>query len=371
MSNSERIQPIEHVKVTGGDRERGQMLGEAVRQRIEHSLDTYQQLFALCDISWQQAIEKSQRYVDQTRTFSPSFFDELEGVAQGSGTDFDSLFALNSRTEILPPDFLSRAVQGAGASKVTSINECTSLATNTSDAVWLAQNWDWCGTQRQALCLIDARTDSGLNYFTVSEAGMLAKIGLNSAGFAVTLNILRTHNDGQKTGIPVHVLLHRLLGVESVAEAKELVLSNRYSSSSNVMVADSSGDMASFELSPSGCKVLETDSDRLCHTNHFLHNELVANDVGRIDNESTINRLTRAQSMMSGAMSFANIRTLLCDQRDGLESICRFPDSSMPAIAQLETVCSVIMNLTERTLAVSGAQPSISEYVHYSFTDID
>ncbi len=70
-----------------------------------------------------------------------------------------------------------------------STNECTSLATASSDTVWLAQNWDWCGTQREALCLVDAKTGSGLRYFTVTEAGMLAKIGLNSAGFAVTLNI--------------------------------------------------------------------------------------------------------------------------------------------------------------------------------------
>ena len=81
MPDSDRIQPIEHVKVSGGDHERGRLLGEATRQRVEHSLDTYQQLFALCNISWQQATEKGLRHLDQTLAHSPEFVEELEGVA--------------------------------------------------------------------------------------------------------------------------------------------------------------------------------------------------------------------------------------------------------------------------------------------------
>ena len=386
MSDGKRIQAIQHVRVSGGDHERGRQLGEAVRHRIEHSLDTYQRLFSLCDISWPQAIEKGMRYFDHTLAYSPGFVDELEGIAKGSAMDIESLFTLNSRTEILPPDFLTRAVQsasseslperakgngGSALSRLTSTNECTSLATTSMDAVWLAQNWDWCGTQRQALCLVDAQTDVGLSYLTVTEAGMLAKIGLNSAGFAITLNILRTRDDGESPGIPVHVLLRQLLNCESVAQARQVVCSTSFSSSSNVMVADCTGDMASFELSPAGCKVLEADKGQLCHTNHFLHQDLVADDVGRIGNQSTFNRLKRSESLIANSASFEDIKALLCDQSDGLESICRFPDESLPAIAQIETVCSVIMNLTKRTLAVSGAQPSISNYSHYSFADIN
>lgn len=389
MSERKPIQPVQHVKVFGSSHERGRLLGEAVRQRVEHSLDTYQQLFSLCDIPWQQAIEKGMQHFDQTVAYSPEFVEELEGVAKGSGIDFESLFTLNSRTEILPADFLARAVQHApsgneldldvpgndnsdssSASRLISTNECTSLASHSTDTVWLAQNWDWCGTQREALCLVDAKNDTGLNYLTITEAGMLAKIGLNSAGFAITLNILRTRNDGQRSGIPVHVLLRSLLNCESVAEAKDQVQSLSFSSSSNVMVADSTGDMASFELSPNGCKILEAQNGQLCHTNHFLHNDLIADDVGRIDNQSTINRFNRSASLISDSMNFNDIEALLCNQSDGLESICRFPDESMPPIAQIETVCSVIMNLTERTLSVSGAQPSISDYLNYSFADI-
>lgn len=394
MSERKPIQPVQHVKVSGSSHDRGRLLGEAVRQRIEHSLDTYQQLFSLCDIPWQQAVEKGMRHFDQTAAYSPEFVDELEGVAKGSGIDFKSLFTLNSRTEILPADFLARAVQSAtsgngldineldlsepgngvsdssSGGRLISTNECTSLASHSNDTVWLAQNWDWCGTQREALCLVDAKKDSGLNYLTVTEAGMLAKIGINSAGFAITLNILRTRNDGQQLGIPVHVLLRSLLNCESVAEAREQVQSLSFSSSSNVMVADSTGDMASFELSPNGCKILDAQNGQLCHTNHFLHNDLIADDVGRIDNQSTINRFNRSTSLISDSMKFNDIEDLLCNQSDGLESICRFPDESMPPIAQIETVCSVIMNLTERTLSVSGAQPSISDYLNYSFVDI-
>lgn len=195
---------------------------------------------------------------------------------------------------------------------------------------------------------------------------MLAKIGINSSGFAVTLNILRTGEDGQRSGIPVHVLLRVLLDCHSVQEARDVMAGLSFSSSSNIMVADKTGDVASFELSPLGCKVLEPADGYLCHTNHFLDEALAVHDVGRPGNQSTIKRLHKARQRVTDSMSFEQIQSVLCDESDGIESICRLPDPSLPPIACIETVCTVIMNTSQGTLAVSGAQPSISEFKHYS-----
>ena len=379
--------PIKFIEVEGDAHERGVQIGKATRQQIAHSLSVYRQMFALCDISWQQAIEKSSQYHDLVQSSFPTLMDELKGIAIGSGADIEDLFALNCRTEILPPDFLARALadvdlaiadqanpehanpdQPCTASN-EHINECTSFAFNrsTNKPVWLSQNWDWVGLQRQALVVVRAKTEYASQFITVTEAGMLAKIGLNQHGFGMCLNILRSVDDGKQIGLPVHIFLRALLDCDSVNQAKALVEENQFASSSNVMIADKSGQMVSFELSPNGSQILNAVDHSLCHTNHFLHAALIENDAAQAGNLSTLHRLDTARKRLPTVQDLDGIKSLLSDTSNGLESICRFADTNLPPIAQIETVVGVVMNLSSMELWVSDAQPSVTEFRHYAF----
>jgi len=377
MSTSASYPPIHHVSVAGSALERGVRIGQLTQSKVAYSLDTYERLFALCDITWAQAVQQGLGYLDALSALSPNYLEELQGIAQGASVDFESLLALNCRTEILPSNFLSKALLLSDKPHVVekasqlcpnaTVNECTSFAVAGAEQnFWLAQNWDWCGLQRNAMSVIESHIHDGLCHLTVTESGMLAKIGMNSHGLAITLNILRSDKDGAAEGVPVHFLLRSLLDCESVEHCIDLVTAMKFSSSSNVMVLDANGQIASFELSPYGVKVLNASEDGLCHTNHFLHDALESHDVGRPGNESTINRLNRANASVHPQMSKADIVDLLSDQSDGLESICRFGDPTFPPIAQIETVTAVIMNTADKTLSVSAAQPSLSEFVTYS-----
>jgi len=367
--------PLPKVVVTGDFSSCGTMTAQACSERIEKSLATYKKIFALCDISWQNAIQQAQLHLPVIKEFAPHLLDELEGIAAANtaiGINSESLLALNCRTEILPPDFLLRAmatdgsVTGDSKNKSSYLNECTSLAiARPQSQVWLAQNWDWIGLQREALIVLHAQPHNSPAYITVTEAGMLAKIGFNDKGLGVSLNILRSHDDGQSPGMPVHFLLRALLECSNVDEACDFAVRLPYASSSNILIADESGNMASLEISPRGCRVLSPDNkqnQQLCHTNHFLNAELAQKDAGLAGNISTIKRLSAAQRQLPEIEDFSDIKTLLSDDTEGSESICRFADTALSEIAQIETVVGVAMNLSERTLMVSAAQPSISEF---------
>lgn len=362
--------PLEFIDVSGNAHTRGVQVGEATRQQIAHSLSVYKQTFEMCSISWHEAKQKAARYQNLIKANYPELLDELSGIALGGGFALDDLFTLNCRTEILPPDFLAKALEHSHHDAVDGghTNECTSFAFNrTADKpVWLAQNWDWIGLQRQALVVIRAKTETGHQFITVTEAGMLAKIGFNQHGFGVCLNILRSYQDGDQLGLPVHLLLRQLLGCQSVEQAKALISNNQFASSSNVLMADISGDMANLELSPNGTQALAASGNGLCHTNHFLHPPLAENDAAQAGNLSTANRLNTANSHLPSLHNLNDIKSLLSDTSDGLESICRFPDITLPPIAQVETVVGVVMNLSTMELWVSDAQPSVSEFRHYS-----
>jgi isopenicillin-N N-acyltransferase like protein len=204
-------------------------------------------------------------------------------------------------------------------------------------------------------------------YVTLTEAGMLAKIGFNAHGFGVCLNILRSVFDGGRPGIPVHVLLRALLKRSSVRDAVEFSSKLEFGGSSNVLCADRGGEAASLEFSPKGLRVVRATKDMagtLCHTNHFLHPEAAHWQAQHVPNLSTLPRLARALELASARAKHGvdDVKRLLRDESAGLLSICRKPDRSLPPEAQLETVASVVMELGRGVMHVAPDVPSRSEY---------
>ena len=367
------------AEISGDAYERGFQLGKASKKRVLRSLQNYQTMFNTCDITWKQAGEVGLACLEPARELLPEVVIELEGLAAGADVDLASIAALNARTEILPANYLEKAsgIPSANLADNGILNECTALSLSLTGEhnreVWLAQNWDWLGLQREALVVVRAgNSDDSSRYLTVSEAGMLAKIGINHHGFGITLNILRSADDGQTSGLPVHLFLRGLLECKNVSEAKALASKAQFASSSNVLVADKSGAMASIEICPSGAKFIEVDSATaqsdqwLCHTNHFLHGELTGRDAGLKGNISTESRLQTALDSAGAIKGMRDIENLLSDTSAGLQSICRFADESLPVAARIETVCAVVMNMNSAELWTTAAQPSISPYVKHA-----
>ncbi len=390
---------IQVIKTTGNYTERARSIGEQSKQRLALSLQTYERMFAICDISWQQACARGMHFLDITDKVFPSIVTEIEQLAAGSGADVATIAALNARTEILPANYLT--IAAAGQKDLLPAGnfpaECTSLAfsqQNITDC-WLAQTWDWLGSQREALIMTQAHDDDQPLHITATEAGMLAKIGLNQHGLGITLNILRSPDDGTSDGVPVHLFLRRLLDCESVAEACDLAKQINFCSSSNVLIADNSGAIASLELSPRGVRIIESETTSepqtgassktngqdsvdnndqrslrasLCHTNHFRHPDFAGIDASLTANLSTASRLETANKAMAGISDLDSIRDLLSDTHGGDNAVCRFPNEQLPPEARLETVFAVAMNLSKKEFWATNAQPSVSEFEHYAFS---
>jgi isopenicillin-N N-acyltransferase like protein len=189
---------------------------------------------------------------------------EVEGIAAGAGVDLDSLSAMQARTELL-----------AGA-------ECSVIGRPGR----VEQTWDW---YREIVPLVWV-VEHGDGWFcTLTEAGMLGKIGISSAGLCVGLNLLRCSLDGGLGEMPVHVLLRVLLDrIDSFEHAVARLRTVHMSASSCVTVA-SAGEVAAVELSPGGARVLR--GDPLLHTNHFLDGPPVGEDLEIAEGGSTLSRL--------------------------------------------------------------------------------
>lgn len=356
------------LDLSGSAFERGRLHGSLARARVERSIANYTRLFEASGIGWKCARRLAADYRDVIGGVGGGLMDEIRGIAAGAGCAEDEILALNCRTEILPPTFPERPSDAWLASRLggkVDFGECTALAvapgaSATGEAI-LAQNWDWLGNQREALVLLRARREDGSSYLTLTEAGMLAKIGLNDRGFGVCLNILRSEDDGSAAGVPVHVLLRALLDCRDVADAEARIRSMRFGASSNVLCADAAGARAALELSPSGAYVLPGEGTAFCHTNHFLASGAAKTARQLPPSLSSIPRLDRIRELVrgeKGKMGVADVQRMLRDESDGFLSISRHPDPSLPDVARVETVCSVVMELGPRVMHVAPDVPT-------------
>lgn len=340
------------IDLQGPAFERGRIHGERARARVERSLASYARLFAHCGIGWDEAQRRGALFREAVGNLESALLEEIEGIAAGAERETNEILALNARTEILPPKYLGGAA------------ECTAIAVTAGASATggplLAQNWDWIGAQREALVLLRLESE----FLTLTEAGMLAKIGFNRRGFGVCLNILRSPQDGSRPGVPVHALLRALLGCGCVADAVALASGLSFGASSNVLCADAAGEAASLEFSPMGLRVLRPQAGTLCHTNHFLAEGTEGWQAALADNVSSVPRLERARRHAGSRPTHGveDLKRLLRDESEGPLAICRHPDPALAPEERIETVASVIMELSRGVMHVAPDIPAKTEY---------
>jgi isopenicillin-N N-acyltransferase-like protein len=380
--------PCIHTLGAASAHQRGLIYGRQAQSRIQHSVVTYARLFAACGIDWASACQRGMGFESVIAQVDADLMDELRGMAEGSGQTLGSLMALNCRTEILPPTFFTDEPQLAHAALAANHaaglpdwlaqapwdvalqdGECTAMgvtaAASQSGQAWLAQNWDWMGRQREALVVLHTQGPSGQSITTLTEAGMLAKIGINQSGFAIGLNILRSVRDGSRLGVPVHVLLRHLLDCRSVAHARERLHALQtdqglgFGAASNVPCADAKGQAVCFEVSPAGWAELAPTDGVVVHTNHFVCETLVGEQAPVGPGLSSHSRLaTAGQHALQTPIGQAGLEHFLRDESDGFLSICRSPDPSVPPESRVESVAGIIMQTHPPAMWVACDVPS-------------
>ena len=327
-----------------GARERGRAYGAAVRDEVEATVDAYEVLFAeLVGASPDDVLRFGDRVLAGVAVWRPALAEELEGVAEGARQRPELIAALNARTELL------------------ALQECSLLARIESpEGPWLAQNWDWYADAAERCVLWSATTPEG-TYLTMTEAGMLAKLGLSSRGVAVGLNILAHVRDRRsRPGTPVHLLLREILATcATVEDAADLLADAQPSASSAITVIDAEGGGAVFEVSPAGIGRIEPRDGALAHTNHFVDPELRRGDAHVPAYDRSVARLDIG---CAGAPATVEEALEALRGHDGLASLCRHDEPSLiPGLPPSGTMVTFAARPAEGWLAVSEGPPCRGE----------
>src|SRR5262245_48070877 len=213
-----RIEAFPLIEVSGPPRERGRQYGRQAATRIARGVEHYAAQLARSSFGWDGIRAAVAEYVPHIERFEPAYVEEMRGIADGAGIDFEAVALLNARTEILklgqrrgaradadPPD---------GCTGIVALPDATQ-----SGRLIHAQNWDWKAECAETAVVLAIHRDDGPDLLTFTEAGGLARSGFNAAGIAITANYLECDRDYRQLGVPLALIRRKVLQSAHVAPA--------------------------------------------------------------------------------------------------------------------------------------------------------
>ncbi len=358
--------PFPHIVLEGESRQRGVLYGTACREQIRANIDFYRYIFKTEGrLEWDLALEKTADFVAPIEAFDLDIMTEIRGISEGAGVPLEEILALNLRSELL---FL-----------LTSSPEairpcCTSLAANadagTAGDRFIAQNWDWyCRTQDNCV-LLTIRQPPRPTLFLFAEAGLVAKIGINSSGIGLCTNALLTRGWG--VGVPYHVILRGILNASTMAQAIGAVTRSKRASAGNYLIGFSDGAIC-IEAFPESFNIIYPRNGVITHTNHLQGPDPAKIDLMPQVWPDTIVRGYRAAQIAESEkppVSQKWIKSLLRDHVDLPTAICSHPCGTLDPAVDSQTNASVIINMSRHTFSIARGPACQNTYVTIEAADL-
>jgi isopenicillin-N N-acyltransferase like protein len=367
----ETMDPFPHVRVSGGPRERGREYGEQARERVRRSIEAYDAVFDhYAGWRWTDVRREAGRFAEPIEAFAPRYLEEIRGIAEGAGVEFEDILGINVRTEVM---FAAKARAAAaqadgGGRRPEGCSAFAVLPSASADGhTLIGQNWDWLLHSFDTVVVLEAAQDEGPDFVTVVEAGLLAKTGMNSSGIGLTTNALVTDHDRGEPGVPYHLVLRGILDAENLSDAYATMQRGIRSSSANYLVASVDGIAVDIEAAPgdfSRLFLLFPTDGVLLHTNHFVSPAFDAKDVSlwvMPDSPFRLERL-RASVPAGSKPSIEDFESVLADHANNPSGICCHPDPRMDPLDRGATVASVLMDLDRRRMWIADGHPCTSSY---------
>lgn len=355
MNSSTRYLEID---VTGTPRELGRQLGEAAGEQIRGfcaiAMDRVNKTVA---ISRDAAMRVAHESIALAEGYSPSSMEELRGTAEAAHLPLEELMLIQIRNQLR-----------AGDSGCTSL----SIGQPRSRARIVAQNWDADPALDPFTIVLTRRPEGKPAFTTITQAGLIAYIGFNSAGMGLCANTLPA--PGRRLGVPHYFLLRGIYEATSLDEAVSAVQRGERAMPANVMLTTPQGP-ANLEITLDGVQLLTGDGTGLVtHTNHCKHPDLVAINDSFPELIQSHARQKQIDILLESAIprtSTANaekwldaLKAAFSDHDGYPRSICRHVNEDQPT-GFWQTVFSVIIEPDRQQMHITRGTPCSHPYETY------
>ncbi|HEX8095809.1 C45 family autoproteolytic acyltransferase/hydolase [Jatrophihabitans sp.] len=353
------------LRIAGGEPgQRAAALAAGSEAWLPGALAVYDRLFAAAGLQPARVRQLALAARDALIGWAPDLAAELDGYAEASSLPRWRLHALNARTELL--------AAAGGASR----GECSVVAGANQAGVMIgAQTWDWHQELSGGWAVLEYR-QARYPFQTLTEAGLLAKIGVNSAGLGVLFNILAHRSDTGDGGVPVHAVARRILDSAGDVEAGISILRSAPLSASSCFTLLDCRRVACLEATPAG--VAELPPARWSvHTNHFQDPGLAANGLPM---EPGSDSLARQQVLLARSAgdrasgsgspdggsgspaagrgpSAEDLADLLCAHEADGAAVCCHAEAAAPLGTGWQTLATVALEPAGRRMSVLAGGP--------------
>lgn len=341
------VRSYESGPAAAGDR--GRDFGAVHRVEVGRTVAAYRAILVDPQQNPLDLREWGSRAFERIAGFAPELAEEIDGIATGAGLSVHDVAAINARTELL--------ALGGG-----SRGECSVVVALPPgrDAV-AVQTWDWYRALGDNWLRWTIRHPGGRVVRTVTEYGIVGKIGVNNSEIGLLFNILHHERDGAGLGVPVHVLARHVLDHAYDLNTALLALVGAQVSASTAITLVDRGSAVSVELSPAGPGVvLPTRDGILVHTNHFLAERgrlgCRESQVGP-DTYLRMDVLRRALHGPVAELRADDVRTAMTSHLGGGGAVCCHPDPALPPELQYATLATIELDLAATELVVHPGGP--------------
>lgn len=353
-------QPPPLVSVKGSHRAIGRQIGEACAEQVRRSVANTQALIAqtyeVLQLTWEGARLQARKYLPFAQERYPQYVEELWGLAEGAGVDFDDLMVVN-------------ALEGV-AMDALHLAKCTSLAVNGERSaeghVLVAHNEDWLPDDEADVYLVHAAPDDEPPWLAMTYGGLLPNIGFNACGIAQCCDTV--YPNDVRIGIPRVIVSRAVLAARDLAEAMRAALAPKRAAGYAHLLAHESGELYVVEVSARRFALLYGEEGHLVHTNHYLDPAMQAIEEDSDELISTRLRYHRARRLLRSAEK-VDLTLLQHIQRDHLNfpnSICNHSTQGETPLEREKTICALIMDLTAKVLHLAWGNPCSNRYFTYS-----
>lgn len=348
------------VEVKGSHLEMGRQMGEAMRERVQHSVENARVLidaaYDTLELTWQGAQNQARKYLPFAEERYPQYVEELRGVAQGANVPFEDIVTLNAM-EAVTVDALH-------------LTRCTSMAVNdqlTADGhVLAAHNEDWLPEDENDVFVVSAKPEKEPPFLAMTYGGLLPNVGFNAYGIAQLIDSV--YPSDSRIGIPRLIVARAVLSSRRISGAIGRTIIPHRAAGYNHLIVHESGELYSVEVSARKFEILYGGADGyMIHTNHYLDPKMREIEKDPEDLLSSRVRYNRALRLLRQSEKHT-IKSLQAIQKDHVNipnSICNHNIAGEDPLDREKTISAMVIDLTAREMHITWGNPCQNAYHTY------
>jgi isopenicillin-N N-acyltransferase-like protein len=362
--------PFPLIDLSGSPRERGRTHGKAAADRLRRGARMYAEALLKSGVDWKELERRAEAMVPTVESFDPAYVEEMRGIAEGANEPFAAVMLMNARTEMVA----AARRQQAAKHFPDGCTAALALPQASADGVLLhGQNWDWRSECAETGVLLRIRSEDGPDILTFTEAGGLARSGLNSAGIGLTANALDCDRDYQRgPGVPLPFIRRKVLESAYLANAVQTIMATPKLGSNHMAVSHCDGEAFGFECAPDETFWLAPEDGVYVHANHWIAPAARARvkDTGLAETPCSIYRDKRVRDHLApkrGQLTLDDFREAFFDDWGSPWSVCR-PPRLNPRGVMVATSAMILMRPGEGYLEACPMPAYNRRFTTYSLT---